>query len=121
MSYTYRIWDKISPINNCPVDKALQSLGVGDNQLAILSQDGHDCITQIFPQSATDADVKAWCDKVNANAETQAQNVQQSAQQSQTLQQQVTTLGQQVATLTTQNAVLGKQVAALTAAGKAGD
>ena len=72
MAYTYRIWDKKSPINGCPEDKAAESLGVtADKQLCILSQDGHDCVTQLFPSSATADEIKAWADKFNADAAAQ--------------------------------------------------
>lgn len=69
MTYTYRIWDKTSAINGCPADKAAQSLGVtADKQLCILSDAaGHDCITQMFPATATVDEIKAWVDQFNAD------------------------------------------------------
>ena len=70
--YNYRIWDKTSPINGCPADKAAESLGVtADKQLCILSQDGYDCIVQLFPAGATSDEIKAWADKYNADAAAQ--------------------------------------------------
>ena len=116
-TYTARFWDKASPINGCPAEKALASFGLGDSQkLGILSADGRDCITKIFSAAASDADLTAWLDEQNNQAAAQEQAAQQEQQQGQTLQQQVAALGQQVATLTAQNAALGKQVAALSAA-----
>lgn len=120
-TYTARYWDKTSPINGCPPDKALASFGLTDAQkLGILSAGGRDCITKIFVASATDADLQAWLDETNKQQATQEQAAQQEQQKSD-LETQVAALGQQVATLTAQNAALGKQVATLSAAGKAGE
>lgn len=121
-TYTARFWDKVSPINGCPAEKALASFGLTENQkLGILSADGRDCITKIFDVSATDADLTAWLDEQNKQAAAQDQATQQEQKQAADLTAQVAALGQQVATLTAQNTALGKQVAALTAAGKAGE
>lgn len=80
--YTYRIWDKASPINGCPEETALQSLGVKPTeQLCILSQDGIDCITQTFPADTTADAIKAWVDKYNADVAAQQQAAEQAAQQ----------------------------------------
>ena len=83
MAYTYRIWDNTSPINGCPADKAAQSLGVtADKQLCILTDaDGHDCITQLFPVSASAADISAWADQLNADVAAQQAAAEQAAQQ----------------------------------------
>lgn len=69
MVYTYRIWDKASPINGCPADKAAASLSVtADKQLCILSDEsGRDCITQMFPATTTAEEIKAWVDQFNAD------------------------------------------------------
>lgn len=68
MFYTYRIWDKTSPINGCPADEAVASLNVTDDkQLCILSNDqGRDCITQTFPSTASATDIKTWVDNFNS-------------------------------------------------------
>lgn len=83
MAYTYRIWDKASPINGCPADKAAQSLGVtADKQLCILSDaEGRDCITQLFPASTSAADISAWADQLNADVAAQQAAAAQTAQQ----------------------------------------
>lgn len=96
-TYTARFWDKASPINGCPAEKAMTSFGLTENQkLGILSADGRDCITKIFDASATDADLTAWLDEQNKQAAAQEQAAQQKQQQSQTLEQQITAL--QIAT-----------------------
>ena len=48
MSLTYRIWDKTSPINACPADKAIESLGIKttDQVYIIVNEDGADWIVQ---------------------------------------------------------------------------
>ena len=77
---TYRIWDKASPINGCPADEALQSLRLKPTeQLCILSQGGQDCVTQTFPSSASEADIKAWVDKYNADTLAQQQAAEEAA------------------------------------------
>lgn len=83
MAYTYRIWDKASPINGCPAETAIKSLGVKDtDQLCILSDaDGHDCITQIFPVTATADEIKAWSDKYNADLAAQQTAKQPTTEQ----------------------------------------
>lgn len=121
-TYTARFWDKVSPINGCPAEKALASFGLTDTQkLGILSADGRDCITRIFDAAASDADLTAWLDEQNKQAAAQEQAAQQEQKQAADLTAQVAALGQQVATLTVQNDVLGKQVAALSTAGKVGE
>lgn len=102
MVYTYRIWDKVSPINGCPADKAAASLSVtADKQLCILSDaDGHDCITQMFPAGATADEVKTWVDQYNADVAAQEAAAAEAAAQP--------TLDQRVAALeTAQLAALG--------------
>jgi len=95
--YTYRIWDKTSPINGCPAETALQSLRLKPTeQLCILSQDGRDCITQTFPSSASEVDIKAWVDKYNADVLAQQQAAEAAASQP----SETDILGQQVAALT---------------------
>lgn len=83
MAYTYRIWDKASPINGCPADKAAASLSVtADKQLCILTDaDGHDCITQLFTATTSADDVKAWVDKYNADAAAQETAAEEAAKQ----------------------------------------
>lgn len=99
--YTYRIWDKTSPINGCPAETALQSLRLKPtDQLCILSQDGQDCITQIFPSITSEADIKAWVDKYNADVLAQQQAAQAAANQP----SETDILGQQVAALTLSSA-----------------
>lgn len=121
-TYTARFWDKVSPINGCPAEKALASFGLTDTQkLGILSADGRDCITRIFDAAASDADLTAWLDEQNKQAAEQEQVAQQEQKRTADLTAQVAALGQQVATLTVQNDALGKQVAALSAAGKVGE
>ncbi len=46
--YTYRIWDKASPINDCPSDKAITELGIKttDEVYIIVAESGADCIVQ---------------------------------------------------------------------------
>ena len=87
--YNYRIWDKKSPINGCPADKAAESLGVtADKQLCILSdENGHDCATQLFPASTTADEVKAWVDKYNADAAAQQAAAAEEAKKPTTEQQ----------------------------------
>jgi len=48
MSLTYRIWDKKSPINTCPADKAIESLEIKttDQVYIIVDEDGTDWIVQ---------------------------------------------------------------------------
>lgn len=83
MAYSYRIWDKMSPINDCSADKAAQSLSVtADKQLCILTDaDGRDCITQLFPVSASATDISAWVDQFNADVAAQQAAAEQAAQQ----------------------------------------
>ncbi len=97
--YTYRIWDKVSPINGCPANQAIESLGLKPTeQLCILSQSGQDCITQTFPATATDAEVKAWVDKYNADMLAQQQAVEEAAKQP-TLEQQAAAQAEAIAEL----------------------
>lgn len=105
MAYTYRIWDKASPINSCPADKAAESLGVtADKQLCILSDaDGHDCVTQLFPVTVAAADVKAWADKYNADTAAQQTAAAEAAKKPTTEQQlaaMALTQAQQTVTIT---------------------
>ena len=102
----YRIWDKTSPINGCPPDKAAESLGVtADKQLCILSdENGHDCVTQLFPSSATADEIKAWADKFNADAAAQQAAAEEAAKKP--------TTEQQLAAMTLQQA---QQTATITA------
>lgn len=45
--YTFRIWDKTSPINGCPADEALQSMHLqADDEVYIISVNGRDSILQ---------------------------------------------------------------------------
>jgi len=48
MSLTYRIWDKASPINQCPADKAIESMGIktADQVYIIVNEDGADWMVQ---------------------------------------------------------------------------
>ncbi|WP_101698492.1 hypothetical protein [Clostridium minihomine] len=45
---TYRIWDKQSPINGCPADQAMATLGItaSDKVYIILDDNGRDWIVQ---------------------------------------------------------------------------
>lgn len=97
--YSYRIWDKTSPINDCPANEALQSLGVKDTeQLCILSQNGHDCITQTFQASTTADEIKAWVDAFNEQQIAAEKAVEEAAKQP-TLEQRVAAQEQAIAEL----------------------
>jgi predicted transcriptional regulator len=71
MAYTYRIWDRISAINGCPAQKAIESLRIKeDQQLCILSdENGRDCITQTFSITDSIDKIKTWVDNFNSEAE----------------------------------------------------
>ena len=57
MAYTFRVWDKASPINGCPADVALKSLEITENdKLIIISKDGADTFTQKVAVTLSDAD-----------------------------------------------------------------
>lgn len=72
MTYTWRIWDKKSPINGCPADKAIESLGLtSDQQLCIISSsDGVDNMVQKFPSTASSDDIKTWAENTIKQMET---------------------------------------------------
>lgn len=48
MNLTYRLWDKQSPINSCPADKAMESLRIqpNDEVYIIVNENGADWIVQ---------------------------------------------------------------------------
>lgn len=59
-NYTSRIWDKVSPINGCPAEVAIQSLEVTDDKkVIIISKDGTACYTETVDISISEADTNA--------------------------------------------------------------
>ena len=70
--YTFRIWDKASPINGCPVDEAIRSLRLRpDDEVYIIAVNGRDSILQTgrdcpFPRATIEEAAQAHVDALVA-------------------------------------------------------
>ena len=76
-TYTFRIWDKVSPINGCPADVAVQSLRLrDDDEVYIISVDGKDSILQTgrdcpYPRGTIEEAAQAHTDAMVAEEQEQ--------------------------------------------------
>lgn len=97
--YTYRIWNKASPINSCPAETSMQSLGIEsiDEVYILVDESGRDCIVQ-----------------TQKNAPYKGATIEKSAQNHINAILADQTAAAEAAKQPTQADILGQQVAALT-------